>query len=425
VTAAEPPRGLAGATTRRRFLRGAAGAAVGLSAADLLAACTDTTVPGGADSSSSGPGGLPLARPDSPTRLPIYRDNRPIASGMKPEAGPLQLYNWAEYLNPTVIKSFEQKYGVDVEQSTFSTMDEAIAKLSSKAVQFDVFVPTLAYISLLVAGKIVQPLNHSYVPNLKANVWPSLADPWYDVGSRYTVPYTVYTTGIGWRNDKLPNFHPERLKNPYEAFWKATNISGRVGLLDDEREAISMALLRNGIIDVNTDDSAHVDGARNALTDLINAVNLRFDTNEYQHLIDGSSWLHQAWSGDMAGVTYYLPKGMSPKVLSYWWPSDGRGLINNDTMTVLRGAKNPVLGHLFLDHILNLETALENFTYVAYQQPLIGFTPEKVLEGGVVPPNLSTTIVRESQFPRGYAEAALSQRGLNLWESAWAQVKST
>jgi spermidine/putrescine transport system substrate-binding protein len=215
------------------------------------------------------------------------------------------------------------------------------------------------------------------------------------------------------------------MRNPYEAFWRATRISGLVGVLDDQREALSMALLRNGHIDVNTDDPTLIDGARNALTDLINTVNLRFDTNEYQHLIDGSIWLHQAWSGDMAGVKYYLPKGMSPKVLSYWWPRNGRGLINNDTITVLRGAKNPVLAHLFLDHILNLDTALENFTYVVYQQPLTGFTPQRVLEGGVVPPNLANTIVREDQFRHGYVEAALSERGLDLWETAWAQVKST
>jgi spermidine/putrescine transport system substrate-binding protein len=399
--------------------------ALSVSTADLLAACSNSTLPGGGNSPNTAPGGLPLARPDNPQTLPIYRDNRPIPSGLEPEAGPLQLYNWAEYLNPKVVKSFEQKYGVSVELSTFSTMDEAIAKLASKAVQFDVFVPTLPFISLLVAGKLIQPLNHSYVPNLAANVWPSLVDPWYDQRARYTVPYTIYTTGIGWRNDKLPNFHPERLRNPYESFWKATGIGGRVGLLDDQREAISLALLRNGITDVNTDRESQVNGARDALVDLIAAVNLRFDTIDYQHLIDGSSWLHQAWSGDMAGVSYYLPKGMSPKALSYWWPQDGRGVIGNDTMTVLAGAKNPVLAHLFLDHILNLEVAFVNFEYVVYQQPLNGFTVQKVLDGGIVPSNLSNTILRADQFKHGYVQSDLSERGLDLWETAWAQVKST
>ena len=145
--------------------------------------------------------------------LPIYADNKPIASGMQPEKGPLQLYNWIDYINPDVVKAFEKKYNVKVQISTFNTIDEAVAKLDSGAVQFDVFVPELVYLEQLVVGKILQPLNLSYVPNLKANVWPALNNPWYDVGARYTVPYTIYTTGIGWRTDKLPGFNPAKLSD--------------------------------------------------------------------------------------------------------------------------------------------------------------------------------------------------------------------
>ena len=163
-----------------------------------------------------GPGGLPLARPDHPVTLPIYADNKAIASGLSPEKGPLQFYNWDQYINTDVVKAFEKKYGVKVQISTFTTIDEAVAKISSGTVQFDVFVPELVFLERLVVGKVLQPLNLSYVPNLKANVWPSLHSPWYDVGARYTVPYTIYTTGIGWRADKLPGLRPGDDGEPLE-----------------------------------------------------------------------------------------------------------------------------------------------------------------------------------------------------------------
>jgi len=67
---------------------------------------------------------------------------------------------------------------------------------------FDVWFATVEYLSGVVAGKLIQPVNHSYLPNLK-NVWPQLQSPFYDVHSRYSVPYTVYTTGIAWRKDKV------------------------------------------------------------------------------------------------------------------------------------------------------------------------------------------------------------------------------
>jgi spermidine/putrescine transport system substrate-binding protein len=424
-----PQRG--SGTTRRTFMRRAASAAAGLSVPGLLAACgtTSPTGPSGGSSTSTtpmGPGGLALARPDNPVTLPIYADNKAIASGLSPEKGPLQLYNWEEYINNDVVKAFEKKYGVKVQISTFNTIDEAVAKISSGTVQFDVFVPELVFLERLAVGKVLQPLNLSYIPNLKANVWPSLHSPWYDVGARYTVPYTIYTTGIGWRADKLPGFNPATMENPWSALWvEGPKISGKVGLLDDQHEGLAMGLLHNGVTDVNTEDPKLINASKNALVNLINTANLKFDTNEYQHLADGSLWLHQAWSGDMAATPSYAPKGTPASVFRYWWPTDGRGPINNDTFGVVKGAKNPVLAHLFLNHLLDVETAYVNFVFNFYQQPLTQMTPASLVQRKLIAPNLQSTIIRAPQFQQGYVQGPLSQDGQVLWENAWAAVKSS
>jgi spermidine/putrescine transport system substrate-binding protein len=416
-------------TDRRTFIRRAAAAAASVSVPGLLAAC-GTTSPvasgGGSGAAALGPGGLALARPDNPVTLPIYPGNKAIASGLKPEAGPLQLYNWDQYINTDVVKAFEKKYGVKVQISTFTTIDEAVAKISSGTVQFDVFVPELVFLERLVVGKVLQPLNLSYVPNLQKNVWSSLHSPWYDVGARYTVPYTIYTTGIGWRADKLPGFDPSTLANPWSALWvEGPKISGKVGLLDDQHEGLAMGLLHNGVTDVNTENPKLLNASKQALVELIGSANLKFDTNEYQHLADGSLWLHQAWSGDMASTPFYAPKGTKASVFRYWWPDDGRGPINNDTFAVLRGAKSPVLAHLFLNHLLDTKQVFNNFNFTYYQQPINAMTPEALVSGGVIVPNLKSTIIREAQFKNGLVQGPLSQSGEVLWENAWAAVKST
>ena len=71
--------------SRRVFLLRSAGAAAAFSGLDgLLAACGSTTsVPQGGE--LTGPGGLPLARPDKRVTLPRWED--PIKSGLKPETG--------------------------------------------------------------------------------------------------------------------------------------------------------------------------------------------------------------------------------------------------------------------------------------------------------------------------------------------------
>jgi spermidine/putrescine transport system substrate-binding protein len=413
-------------TDRRTFIKRATIATAGLSASGLLAACGSSTSPvSSGNAGNLGPGGLPLARANHPVTLPIYRDNKAIASGLAPEKGPLQLYNWIAYINPQVITDFEKKYKVKVQLSTFDTIEEAIAKLTSKAVQYDVFWPTAGYIEELVAGKLVQPINHSYLPNLRANVWPSLQNPWYDQGSRYTVPYTIYTVGIGWRSDKLPGFDPSKLANPWNALWQVgPSIKGRVGMLDDERDGMAMALLRNGITDVNTSSARSLNVAKKSLINLVKTTNLKFDTNEYQRLADGELWLHEAWSGDMAAAPSYVPKGTSGSVLRYWYPGSGKGPINNDMLAVLRGAKHPVLAHLFLNHILDTNEVFTNFSYNFYQQPINAMTPQILTQKGLILPTLTSTLIQESQFDRGYVEGALSQNAQVMWQNTWAAIKS-
>ncbi len=415
-------------STRRTFIKRASAAAAAVAAPGLLAACGSTTPSGGSTTGAAanlGPGGLPLARLDHPVTLPIYPDNKAIASGLKPEAGPLQFYNWQQYINPDVVKAFEKKYGVKVQISTFDTIDEAIAKLASGDVQYDVFVPEPVFMERLVVGKILQPLNLSYIPNLQKNVWPAFTNPWYDQGSRYSVPYTVYTTGIGWRADKLPGFNPATSSDPWSSLWtNGPKISGKVGLLDDQHEGLAMGLLHNGVTDLNTENAAQLTAAQKSLSQLVSSANLKFDTNEYQHLADGSLWLHQAWSGDMAATPSYAPKGTPASVFRYWWPADGRGPINNDSVGIVRGGKNPVLAHLFLNHILDVDQVFLNFEFNFYQQPINAMTPESLVKRQLIPSNLRTTIIRESQFKNGYVQGPLSQRGEILWQNAWAAVKS-
>ena len=189
--------------------------------------------------------------------LPIYPDNKAIASGLKPEKGPLQFYNWQEYINPKVVKLVREEVRRRRSRSRRSRRSTRRSPRSqSGAVQYDVFVPETPDLEQLVVGKLLAPLNLDYIPNLEANVWPALVNPWYDYGSQYTVPYTVYTTGIGWRTDKLPNFNPENYANPWSSMWiEGPKISGLVGMLDDQHDGLALGLLHNGVTDVNTENA--------------------------------------------------------------------------------------------------------------------------------------------------------------------------
>ncbi|MGH2736782.1 MAG: ABC transporter substrate-binding protein, partial [Actinomycetota bacterium] len=222
--------------SRRDLLRYGAGSLV---AVKLLAACGEADTVGSASSAN----GIKIGTPDDPVRQPLFDDNGPIDSGLEPEAGPLKIYNWADYLWVRVLKDFAEEFGVDYELTTFYNLEEATRKLRTGDLKFDVFFPTAEVIPKFVAGKLFQPLNHDYLPNLKANVWPRLQDPYYDLGSGYTVPYAVYQTGFGWRTN-IVDVEPETMSNPWELFWDPA-YRGKVGLYDDYRETFGIGLYRN------------------------------------------------------------------------------------------------------------------------------------------------------------------------------------
>ncbi len=147
--------------TRRQFLtRAALLAAAAPTLPAFLAACSK----GGP---ASGNPTLTLASPDSPVKWDIADDNKAIADGLEPEKGAtLQLYTYADYTSPDAVKSFEDRYGVKVEISTFNDTDEAITKIRGGSVSYDIYFPSYDQISRLVTGKLVQPLNHSYITNI-------------------------------------------------------------------------------------------------------------------------------------------------------------------------------------------------------------------------------------------------------------------
>jgi spermidine/putrescine transport system substrate-binding protein len=401
--------------SRRSFLRQSAGA--GLLAGGLgplLAACA------GNSSSPSGTAAIPLPRPGNPVTWPIFKDNPAIKSGLQPEQGAtLKLYNWVAYINPQVLKDFEKKYNCKVTVTTFNTMSEAMAKLRSGQLNFDVFFPTIDVMGQLVEGKLIQPVNHSYIPNI-SQTWTDFSDPFYDGKWRYTVPYTIYTTGIAWRKDHVPE-DPATMANPWAMPWQA-KYKGKVAILDDYREAISLALMKAGIFNLNTTSASQISAAGKALQQLSAMTNVHIDNNDYTEVPSGQIWIHHAWSGDIASAASYMPKGVPVDVVGYWFPSDGRGPVGNDLIAVLKNAQNPVLAHLFMNYMIDLQNALTNYSYTGYMQPITGVTPQRLVAEGLLPKTLMSTTVLPSYFRRGVMELQLPVPTDLQWQQAWQSV---
>jgi len=403
---------------RRRFLKGSVGAALGALA---LGAGADGLLTGCA-SDLADAGTVPLPRQDNPVTWPVFPGNGPIKSGLAQEQdATLQVYTWEAYINQACVNAFAKKYKTKVQVTTFNTMNEALSKLRS-GLSYDMLIgATVDVLGQLIEGQLVQPLNHSYIPNI-SQAWPDYTNPFYDQRWQYTVPYTIYTTGITWRKD-LVDENPYAMANPWAMPWQS-KYKGRVAILDDYREGISLGLMKNGLFDLNTTDYRQIATSRQALQDLSGLVNLRIDNNDYSEVPDGQTWITNAWSGDMAAAASYMPKGVNVDVVGYWFPPDGRGPVANDTNVVLKSATNPVLAHMFLNYMLDLPNVLENISWNGYMQPLTGVTPQVLVKEQILPPSLMSTAVQPSAFRRGLFELQLPVDADALWQQAWLVVSN-
>jgi spermidine/putrescine transport system substrate-binding protein len=418
-------------TTRRQFLI-RAGVTIGtLSGADaLLAACggsanSGTTGTGAAGGWPVGPGGIPLARASHPVTL--QRWETPIPSGMKPETGgTFTIFNYPAYIDPAVIKAFGRKYGVTVKVTPFDNISTGVTKLASGTVSPDVTEMTPDQLPRVVAGKLVKPLNLDYIPNLK-NVWPGFQSPYYDVGSRYGVPYTVYSTGIAYRTDRVKEDIPNLKPNPWDIFWHSQKYTGKVALLSEERETIAMALLHRGIKDINTEDPKLVDQAVKDLQELYKICSIKVGDLQYENVPEDKAWLNQAWSGDMlAGYLYYLPNKQTGKLLRFWNPGYGNGPIGNDMWCICSTTKKPVLAHLFLNYMLDNGVGYKNFVdFNGYQPPFNEIQPESLIKKGLIPETLASSVLTERDFGRkALVEAGLTNAGESLWQNGYATFTS-
>jgi spermidine/putrescine transport system substrate-binding protein len=427
---------------RREFLQRAAAAGIALpTLSAILAACgggarSNVGGSGGTSGSSGanpyGTGGIagapyPLARQDAPVTWNVDPADL-IASDLPPETdATLKILRWPYYLDPGVVKAFEQKYKCTVQQTEFTDMDKGLQKVNQKNVDFDMlFGSNVWAVGREIAAGKLRPINHDYVPNFAKNVWDQFQSPFYDQEARYTVPYGVWSTGIFWRNDKI-NIDPVGMDNPYDVFFDAPP-PGKTALLANAQDVLAMPMFHDGLTDVNVTDPALITKAKNDVASIAQKVGqLKYDHVDYDELPKGQVWLHQTWSGNASDTVVFLSELSQADNLSYYWPgSDGHPAnVDNDVIFLLKSGKNPVLAHLLTNWILDNTNALTNFKVTTgYQMAIKSMTPAAMVSSGIVPPHLSTVIVAQDDFAKGSRESELAPDVDALWQSAFLELQS-
>jgi spermidine/putrescine transport system substrate-binding protein len=362
---------------RRELLRGGAGLALGLGLAGCGVGNTETP-------SKEQTERVVKAQPD----------------------GDLVYFNWSEYLEPKLLKEFEDRFGVKVRESNFDSMQGMMAKLRSGN-RYDLIFPSSEWVDRLRKANQLLRIDQAQVPNA-GTVYDYFASPWYDPEADHTVPYAMYATGIIYRADKVTG-----MTGSWNDMANAS-ADGRAYLLDDFQEVIGAGNLVGGA-KLNSVDEAEVERAKQWAIDL--KPSLRgFSTDDIQNMVSGNAWIHHGWNGDVVNIRNQVDK---PENFTFQKCSEGIPL-GTDCFAIPANAEHPGTALTFINFLLEPENAARNIEYMGYPMPYSG--PDETFAALVKDdPSINVTI---EDLETGQQFENLGTDGRRLWDRTWTEIKA-
>jgi len=320
------------------------GSAVAL--APVVAACAGSAASPSARPSAAAPSAAPQSVAPSQSAAPT-----PVPS---PEAE-LNVYNWLDYIGEGVIESFEEKYGVKVNYDLFDDIYAAYEVLGDDGAGYDVSFPIGVDLPDFIARGVVQPLDHSLIPNL-VNLGAEWADPGYDPGNAHSMPYVWWTTGIGYDTTKITEA-PTSSNALWDPRW-----SGHISMMDDYQETFGLTLIQQGH-SANTTNTTELDQALARLQEQKPLVRT-YSNDTVTTMAAGDVWIGMIWGSDV----YQISLEREDENVAYYIPEEG-GVRGSDTMAIYSGAQHPIAAHLFINHMLDAEVSAANTNYIGYMGP--------------------------------------------------------
>jgi spermidine/putrescine transport system substrate-binding protein len=266
----------------------------------------------------------------------------------------LNVYNWGDYIDETVLTDFEKQYRIKVNYDTFTTNEDMFVKLKAGGSNYDLVIPSDYMIKRMIDEDLIEPLDFGNIPNYR-EIGPRFKNLQYDPGNRYSVPYMWGTVGILY-NKKMVKPKP----NSWKILWDQ-RYAKQILMLDSQRDSIGITLKMLGF-SINSHDPAELELAKKALIRQKPLV-LAYVVDEVKDkMISGEAALAVVWSGD--GI-YCM--GENPD-LDYAIPKEGSNLWF-DAMVIPKGAEHKRLAEQFINFMCETDIAYRNADYIGYASP--------------------------------------------------------
>src|SRR5260370_24901873 len=334
------------------------------------------------------------------------------------------VYNWSDYIDPTVSEDFTKETGIKVRYDTFDSNDTLETKLLAGKSGYDVVVPTGFFLERQIKAGVFQKLDKSKLPNL-VNLWPEIAQRLavHDPGNLYAVNYMWGTTGLGYNVKKAREILGADAKiDSWDIVFKPENLakfkSCGVYLLDSSDDILPAALKYLGF-DPNSRSEAELQKAGDLLIKIRPSVR-KFHSSEYLNaLASGEICFAVGFSGDVKQAQKRAAEAKNGVEVAYAIPKEGAQL-GFANLAIPTDAKDVGEPHAFINDLQKPEVAAKNSNLVSYANGNLAsqkFIDKEVLDDRTVYPDAAT-------MSRLYTIKVYDHPPQRLMNRLWTRIKT-
>src|SRR5258705_3862056 len=336
----------------------------------------------------------------------------------------VNVYNWSDYIAPTVVEDFSRQTGIKVRYDTFDSNDTLETKLLAGKSGYDVVVPTAYFLERQIKAGVFQKLDKAKLPNL-ANMWPEITQlpARYDPGNAYAVNYMWGTTGIGYNVKKAPEaLGGDGKIDNWDIIFKPENLAKfkdcGVYMLDSSDDILSAALHYLGL-DPNSTKEAELQKAADLVTKIRPSVR-KFHSSEYVNLLaSGEICLVVGFSGDIKQAQKRAAEAKNGVDIAYAIAKEGAQLWF-DNLAIPRDARNVAEAYEFINYLQKPEVASKNSDYISYANGNLAsqkFIDKSILDDKTIYPD-------EAVMSRLYTIKAHDPKTERLMNRMWTRIKT-
>jgi putrescine transport system substrate-binding protein len=335
----------------------------------------------------------------------------------------LNVYNWSDYIESSVIEDFTKETGIKVQYDVFDSNEMLETKLLAGNTGYDIVVPSASFLNRQLQAGVHQKLDKSLLPNLK-NVDPSIAQriEAFDKGNEYSVNYMWGTSGVGYNVKKIAERMKDAPVDSFAMFYDPKVVSKfadcGVTILDAPSEIIGTVLIYLGK-DANSEKPEDLAAAEAVLKAVRPYIKNFHSSNYIEQLANGEICLALGWSGDVLQASGRAEEANNGVELSYRIPKEG-AVMFFDQLAIPKDAKHPKNAHLFIDYLLRPEVAAKNSSYISYANANAASTA--LIDKSVTDnPNVYPPADLMAKLVPDMPESAEFSRSLNR---AWTSIKT-